>query len=127
VSKRSKREAARPPPKPPLLWTGVLFALAANLLLVTLADLLHRGLPGGLPAPTILIVVIAPLLAGILTERYTRHRGAMHAFVGGMASIPLLALYVLPGGWSLAILAGAFCTLGGALMELRSRGVQRET
>jgi hypothetical protein len=69
-----------------------------------------------------MVVVVAPLLAGILTERYTRQRGAMHAFVGGMASTPLLALYVLPGGWSLAMLAWAFCTLGGALMELRRRG-----
>jgi hypothetical protein len=48
----------------------------------------------------------------------------MHAFLGGILSIPILGLFVLPGAWQLAIFAGAFCTLGGAVTEIvmRRRG-----
>ncbi len=105
------------PSKPPLLATGIIFALAANLLLPTALEALV-GLWDVGPFLWWLTVVVAPLLAGALAALYTRQRGAMHALLGGMLSIPILALFVFPGNWQLAILAGAFCTLGGAITEL---------
>lgn len=66
----------------------------------------------------ILPVIIAPLVAGGLTALYVQQRGGIHALLGGMISVPLLGLFVFPGLWQLAILAGAFCTLGGAVVEL---------
>lgn len=106
--------------KPPLRWTGVLFALAANMLLVTVS----RGLVQALGMPyefNVLETMVAPVVAGVLTAFYVPYRGAMHAFLGGMISIPLLGLFVLDGAWQFAIFAGAFCTLGGAITELLSR------
>jgi hypothetical protein len=73
--------------KPPLRWTGVLFALAANMLLVTV----FRGLVQVVGMPfelNVLDTMVAPLLAGVLTAFYAPHRGGMHAFLGGMLSIP---------------------------------------
>ena len=68
--------------------------------------------------------IAAPLLAGGLTAYYTGVRGGIHAFSGGLLSIPIFGLFVFPNAWQLAIFAGAFCTLGGAIMELvlRRRG-----
>jgi hypothetical protein len=106
--------------KPPLRWTGVLFAFAANLLLVTLADMWVNGL-GRSPNLELLAAVVAPLLAGLLTALYTKVRGAVHAFLGGLLSLPILALFVFPNAWTPAILAAAFCTLGGAFTELATR------
>jgi len=63
-------------------------------------------------------VVGAALVAGVLTALYVRQRGGMHALIGGMSSVPLLALFILPGNWQLALFAGAFCTLGGTLTEI---------
>ncbi len=106
--------------KQPLRWTGVLFALAANMLLVTV----FRGLVQVVGMPfelNVLDTMVAPLLAGVLTAFYAPHRGGMHAFLGGMLSIPLLALFIFDGVWQFAIYAGAFCTLGGAVTELALR------
>jgi hypothetical protein len=107
-------------PKPALRWTGILFAFAANLLLVTLADMLVRRLGGSLNAE-LLATVVAPLLAGVATALYTDARGGMHAFLGGLLSLPLLGWVVFAGLWRWAIFAAAFCTLGGAFTEIVTR------
>ncbi len=114
----------KPTEKPPLRWTAVLFALAVNMLLVTV----FRGLVQVVGMPfelNVLDTMVVPLLAGVLTAFYAPYRGGMHAFLGGMLSIPLLAIFIFDGIWQFAIFAGAFCTLGGAITELalrRNRG-----
>jgi hypothetical protein len=115
-----KRQARKADGKSPLLWTGILFALAANLLSVTVVNMLvEQWQPGrGL---AILTITLAPLVAGVLTALYVRQRGGMHAFIGGMISVPILAFFIIPGLWQTALLCGAFCTLGGALTELVTR------
>ncbi|CAN5741355.1 hypothetical protein BH10CHL1_BH10CHL1_27390 [soil metagenome] len=114
------RRTQLPVEKPPILWTGILFALAANLLLVTVADggAEQLQLSGSLES---IVVIVGALLAGIFTAFYVRQRGGIHAFIGGVISIPLLGLLILVGAWQLAILAGAFCTLGGTISELMLR------
>ncbi len=107
-------------PKPPLRWTGALFAFAANVLLVSVADSLVGRVQGGLNLE-LLATVVAPLLAGVLAARYAGARGAMHAFVGAALSTPVLAYVVFDGAWPLAIFAMAFCTLGGAFTEIAAR------
>lgn len=110
--------------KTPLLWTGILFALAANLLLVTVANMLvEQWQPQ--PALAMLITLLAALLAGAFTALYVRQRGGMHAFIGGLVSIPILALFILTGLWQTAILCGAFCIVGGALTEIFMRRRKR--
>ncbi len=109
--------------KPPLRWTGVLFALAANVLLVTLADGLAQRLGGSVNWET-LATIAAPVLAGMLTAFYAGSRGAMHAFLGGALSAPILTVWVFSGAWPLAVFAMAFCTLGGAFTELAMRRSQ---
>jgi hypothetical protein len=111
--------------KEPLQWTGVLFALATNVLLVTLID--SAGVQFDLGrARFVLPGIVAPLFSGVLTALYTGQRGAMHAFLGGLLSIPVIGWFVLTGAWQLAIFAGSFCTLGGAVAEivLRRRKVE---
>lgn len=115
-----KSNAKRGAAKPPLRWTGILFAFAANLLLVTLADAL-AGRIGGSLYRELPATIVAPLGAGIATALYAGVRGAMHAALGGLLSLPVLALVVFPGAWSLAVLSAAFCTLGGAFTELATR------
>lgn len=106
--------------KPPLRWTGILFAFAANLLLVTLADLLVQRL--GLAVEFELAATfVAPLVAGAASGFYVPYRAAVHTFWGAMVSIPVLALFVFGGVWPPAVLAGAFCALGGALTEIARR------
>ncbi len=108
-------------PKPPLRWSGILFALVANLLFVYLADRLVYAL--GVSATfEVLATLAAPILAGVATAVYVRVRGGVHALIGGMLSIPLLAFLVFAGVWQFALLAGAFCGLGGALAEIALRG-----
>jgi hypothetical protein len=107
-------------PKPPLKWTAVLFALAANMLLVTVTNSLVQSMQW----PTefeVLATLVAPLVAGILTALYARSRGTMHAFLGGMLSILPMAVFVFNGVWQLAVFAGCFCTLGGGLTEILMR------
>lgn len=108
------------PVRPPLRWTGILFAFAANVLLVTLADLLVQRL--GLAVEFELAATfVAPLVAGVASGFYVPHRAAMHAFLGALVSIPVLAILVFGGVWSPAVLAGAFCAMGGALTEVVRR------
>jgi hypothetical protein len=111
------------PTRAPIQWRGIVYALAANLLLVTLGETLARqfGLATNL---WLLTGVVAPLLAGVLTAYYTGARGGIHAFIGALLSIPIFGLFIFPNAWQLAIFAGAFCTLGGAFMEIvrRRRG-----
>ena len=104
----------------PIQWTGVLFALACNMLLVTAVDLVIRnqGLAVNL---AVALRLLAPVVAGLLTALYVRQRGGIHAFIGGMITIPLLALLVFQGNWQSALLAGALCALAGAVSEVLLR------
>lgn len=111
------KDSATQTGKPPLHLSGIIFALAANLLLPTTMDVLVAGLELG-NLFWWLVSVVAPLGAGALTASYTRERGGMHAFIGGIISVPVLALFIFTGQWQVALLAGAFCTLGGTLTEL---------
>ena len=97
-----------------------MFALAANLLLATVADILVRSSSLSFSYET-LATVIAPVIAGVLTALYVRQRGAVHAFLGGMLSTPVLALYVFGLNWQAAVFAGAFCGVGGSMAELLMR------
>ena len=106
--------------KPPLKWTAIIFAFATNILLVTLGNGLVQTLHWP-PEFEVLATLVAPVVAGVLTALYARQRGAMHAFLGGMLSVPALALFIFNGVWQFAILSGAFCTLGGAITEVLSR------
>lgn len=107
-----------PQSKSPLRWQGILFALAANLLLVTVGSYL-APISSGMPA--LVATALLSLVAGLFTARYVGQRGGMHAFIGGMLSVPILLLAVFAGFWQPALLSGALCALGGALTELRSR------
>ena len=111
----------------PIQWTGVLFALACTMLLVTAVDLVIRnqGLAVNL---AVALRLLAPVVAGLLTALYVRQRGGIHAFIGGMITIPLLALLVFQGNWQSALLAGALCALAGAVSEvlLRKREMSGE-
>ena len=91
--------------------------MAANVLLVTLADVLMQYL--GMPASSnFLVTIAAPALAGSATALYTGQRGGMHAFLGGLLSVPVLTFLVFGGLWQVGIFAGAFCGLAGSLPEL---------
>jgi hypothetical protein len=57
----------------------------------------------------------------VLTAFYARVRGAMHAALGSVLSVPVLAIFIFNGVWIVALLAGCFCTLGGAITELLLR------
>lgn len=109
------------PTRPPLRPAGIVFALAANLLLVTLALLVASGLAagGGLLAG---LPLVGSILAGLSTAFYVGQRGAIHAMLGGLLSIPVLTFFVLPGNnWNYAVLAAGFCALGGIVGEFRQR------
>jgi membrane-bound metal-dependent hydrolase YbcI (DUF457 family) len=108
------------PAKPPLRWTGVLFAFAATLLLVTLGDIVAQALPFGINAE-LLATVISPILAGIATALYTGSRGGMHAFVGALIAFPILGLVIFRGVWPLAVFATAFCIMAAAATEIIQR------
>lgn len=109
--------------RPPLRPSGLVFAFALNLLLVTLA--LFAG--SALAASTSLLAglpLIAAVLAGLATALYVGQRAAIHAALGALVSVPVLALFVLPTpNWSYAFLCAAFCTLGGILAEFRQRRI----
>jgi hypothetical protein len=107
-------------PKPPLRWNAILFAFAANLLLVTVTNGLVQTLHWP-PEFEVLATLVAPLLAGVLTAMYVPYRGGMHAFWGGMLSILPLSIFIFNGVWQLALFAGCFCTIGGALTEILTR------
>ncbi len=105
----------------PVRLHGILFAWAANLLLVTAGLFLGSALGGS----TVLLnvtVLGGAFLAGILTGVWVGTRAGIHAFVGGLLSAPVLALWIFPHtNWRYGILSGAVCALGGILMELRER------
>lgn len=111
------------PPRQPLRWQGVVFAFAANLLLVTGGDALARQLQIGINAE-LLATIVGPLIAGAATALYIRNRGGMHALLGALISLPIIAFVIFPTAWPLAVFAAAFCTMGGAITEilLRRRG-----
>jgi hypothetical protein len=109
-----------PATRSPIRWQGVVFAFAANLLLVTVFDALAGG--GG---STALPTVFAPLIAGAATALYTRARGGLHALIGAAIALPLIAVLVFPTAWPLAIFATLFCVLGASLTELGLRGPKR--
>jgi hypothetical protein len=56
-----------------------------------------------------------------LTALIARRRGGMHAFIGGLATIPIIAFFILPDAWRTVIFVAAFCTLGGAITEVVTR------
>jgi hypothetical protein len=118
--KTAKRQPLAPPVKSPIRWTGVVFAFATNILLVTLMDGLVRTLELSTTFE-VLATLVSPLAVGALTAFYVGERGGMHAFIGGMASIPVLALLIFGGVWPPAVLAGAFCAMGGAITEVLTR------
>lgn len=117
--KQTKRSPARP--KPPIQWAGVLFALVANVLFVDLADWLVRAVNAPVTFEAA-ATIAAPLIVGVAAAFYVRERGGIHAMLGGLLSMPLLAWLVFGGTWQFALLAGAFCSLGGALAEIALRG-----
>jgi hypothetical protein len=116
LSRRSVSSSA----KEPIRWTGVLFAFAATLLLVTLAD--YAVGPTGSTAIT---TVFAPLIAGSATAIYTRTRGGLHALIGAAIALPILVFVLFPTQWPLALFAALFCVLGASLTELGLRGPKR--
>ncbi len=116
----NERAAARPP----IRLTAVLFALAANMLLVTVTNSLVQTL-GWPPEFEVLATLVAPLAAGVVTALYASARGGMHAFLGGLLSVLPLMLFTFGGVWQLAVYAGCFCTLGGALTEIATRRRRR--
>lgn len=122
MSQQPPTPRTRLPPgaKPPLRWTAVLFAFAATLLLVTVMDGLVRTMQLSSTFEA-LATLIAPFTAGVLTAFYARVRGGMHAALGSLLSVPVLAVFIFNGVWIVALLAGCFCTLGGAITELLLR------
>jgi len=110
---KQKSSPARQPIRP----TGIIFALAANLLLVTVADYLISALALGVNV-SVAVRLFLPFLAGVATTIYVGQRGAIHAFIGAMISVPILALAILPGAWGVSLIAGALCAMGGAVTEV---------
>jgi len=106
--------------RPPIQWAGVLFAFVCTLLLVTGVDMMMSNQTMD-TALALGLRLAAPLLAGVLTAFYVGQRAGIHAFIGGMISIPLLALLIFPGNWQSAVLAGALCALAGAIGEVMLR------
>jgi hypothetical protein len=109
-----------PPPKPALRITGIAFAFALNLFLVSLTSLMGTSWGVAVDLLTTLIL-IAAVIAGLLTTWYVGARSGIHAFIGGLLSALFLGLFVLPGNWQLALLAGSFCALGGIAGEFLHR------
>ncbi len=110
-----------PQSRPPLRPTAILFALALNILLVTLALFVasSRSLPSGMLSG---LPLVGSIIAGVATAVYVGRRAAIHALLGGLLSAPILALFVLPAAnWSFAFLAGAFCAVGGIVGEFWQR------
>ena len=72
----------------------------------------------------VVLRLLGPIVAGVLTAFYVRQRGGIHAFIGALITLPLMALFVFHGNWQSAVLAAALCALAGAVSEvvLRNRG-----
>ncbi|MBX3001951.1 MAG: hypothetical protein KF893_25730 [Caldilineaceae bacterium] len=108
------------PPKPALRITGIAFAFALNLFLISVTSL--AGTSWDLPVDLLTaLILIAAVIAGLLTTWYVGARSGIHAFIGGLVSAPVLGLFVLAGNWQLALLAGSFCALGGIAGEFFQR------
>jgi hypothetical protein len=108
------------PPKPALRITGILFAFALNLFLISVTSLLGTSWRVD-PNTLTVLIPIAAVIAGLFTTWYVGARSGIHAFIGGLLSAPFLGLFVLPGNWQLALLAGSFCALGGIAGEFLHR------
>lgn len=102
--------------KPRLKWQPVVFAFAGNLLFLTLAYGAANTFFFG--QAILWLTLIGPVVAGILTALLARQRGGIHAFIGGVASIPVIVFFILPGAWRTAIFAACFCTIGAAITEI---------
>lgn len=108
------------PPKPALRIAGIGFAFALNLFLVSVTSLLGTG--WGVAADTLtVLILIAAVIAGLLTTWYVGARSGIHAFIGGLLSVPFLGFFVLVGNWQLSLLAGSLCALGGIAGEFLQR------
>jgi hypothetical protein len=112
-------------PRPRLSWTAIVFAFAGNLLFFTLANAVVAFLLS--PGMILWASIIGPGLAGALTAIVARQRGGIHALIGGALSLPVIALFIIPGGWRTAIFAACFCTLGGAFTEIILRRTRQAT
>jgi hypothetical protein len=95
---------------------GILFATLVNLVFVTLVFLAAATWQWPRGATLVGVAVVAGL-AGVLSALYVGRRSGIHAFLGGMISIPLIGLVASNGDWQAAIYAGAFCAFGGLLLE----------
>jgi hypothetical protein len=118
VSNKSRKPQATP--KPPLRWTGIVFAAALNLLLVSAAQLFLNLTGAGLNFE-IVATMFAPLIAGAASGLYIRERAGAHVVLGGLLSIPFLGWLTFAGIWQFALLAGAFCGMAGAITEVLMR------
>jgi hypothetical protein len=96
-----------------------MFALAANLLLVTIASMMAERMPQFVLSPW-LVFLVAPAGAGILTLLYVRRRGAMHAFLGSIIAAPIATAFVFQGLWQFAVYMVAASTLGASVAEMVS-------
>ncbi len=105
-------------PKPPLRWQGIIFALAATLLLVTVGTYIA---PVGAGQTSLLITLAMAVLAGVLSALYIGQRGGVHALIGGLLAALILGVFVLQGVWQLAIFAWLGCILGAAATEVVRR------
>ncbi len=108
------------PQRPPLRLAGIVFALALNLFLVSVVFLTAGswGVEGSLLIAALLTVAVA---AGVLTTLYVGARSGIHAFIGGLLSVPFIGFFVVPNNWGFALLAGSFCALGGIAGEFFHR------
>ncbi len=106
--------------KAPLQWTGVLFAFAATTMLVSVTDRIVRTLALGVEWET-LATLVAPAIAGVATAYYVTARGAIHALLGALISVPVLALFIFGGAWQPAIFAGCFSIIAAAISEILRR------
>ncbi|MCB9138770.1 MAG: hypothetical protein H6642_10515 [Caldilineaceae bacterium] len=120
---RQRKQSSSRPARPPLRWTGILFAAAVNTLLVSAVQVLLNAAGLGLSFE-LFATMIAPLAAGVITALYVKQRGGMHATLGGLLSIPLVTYFAFDGIWQFGVLAGAFCGLAGTITEILTRSRQ---
>lgn len=102
-----------------LKFAGVVYPLLINIALATIASLAALQLR----SPNLLtFVALAGAITGILTVLYVGKRGGVHAFIGGMISVPIIAWVAFSWSWTPALYAGIFCALAGLLFDrIRNR------
>jgi hypothetical protein len=103
--------------KPALRWTGVIFAFAALLLLVTVTDSIAARVGLGAGA-RFGVVLFAGVLSGVLTAVYSGARGGMHSLIGAVLSAPILSYLIFGGAWQSTVYIAAASILAGALTEI---------